>query len=63
MVSATTGISVSQIGSRVFRQRRIVDGLKRARKFRLLPAAEQELDALLTQLKASHTVRDIEVSP
>jgi hypothetical protein len=62
MINTTTAAAVGQIGSRVFRQRRIIDALKRARQFRLLPAAEQELDALLQQLSAAHAAPDIKVS-
>lgn len=62
MISSANASSFSQIGPRLFRQRQIIDGLKRARQFQLLPAAERELDALLDQLKAANTVAEIEVS-
>lgn len=62
MIISANDASLSQIGPRVFRQRRIIDGLKRTRQFQLLPAAERELDALLNQLRAINTVAEIEVS-
>ena len=62
MISSASDASSSQIGPRIFRQRRVIDGLRRSRRFQLLAAAERELDALLDQVKTADISADIEVS-
>ena len=62
MISSGSDASSSQIGQRVFRQRRMIDGLKRLRQFEHLRAAETELDALLDQLRAADMDAEIEAS-